>query len=208
MIILGARGHAIEVLEVLNNTEEHELCFYDDVNTDAPALLFNRYPILRSESQALEHLRSDARIVIGIGNGRLRERLAARAIAWGGTLHTVVAATARVGRFEVILGAGLNVMDGVLISNETTIGEGSLINARAALHHNVLVGRYCEVSPGAQLLGHVQLGDYSQVGAGAIILPHVRIGKEAIIGAGAVVTRDINDSEVVVGIPARALHKK
>lgn len=208
MIILGARGHAIEVLEVLDNIQERELCFYDDVNTNAPALLFNRYPILRSESEALEHLRLDTRIVIGIGNGRLRERLAARAVAWGGTLHTVIAANARIGRYEVALGAGLNIMDGVLISSETTIGEGSLINARAALHHNVSVGRYCEVSPGAQLLGHVQLGDYSQVGAGAIILPHVTIGKGATIGAGAVVTRNVSDSEVVVGVPARALHKK
>jgi len=208
MIILGARGHAIEVLEVLNNIEESGLYFYDDVNKDIPARLFNRYPILRLESEAIEHLRLDARIVIGIGNGKLREQLAARAISWGGVLHTVIAPNARIGRYQVTLGAGLNVMDGVLISNETTVGEGSLINARAVLHHNVSVGRYCEVSPGAQLLGHVQLGDYSQVGAGAIILPNITIGKEATIGAGAVVTRNIGDFELVAGVPARALRKK
>ena len=207
MIVLGARGHAIEVLDLLENMDDFNLCFYDDVNNDTPARLFNRYPVLRSESEALDHLRMDARVVIGIGNGKLREKLATRAIAWGGKLHTVIAANARIGRHEVKLGEGLNIMDGVLISNETAVGEGSLINARAVLHHNVSVGCYCEVSPGAQLLGHVRVGDYSQVGAGAIILPHIIIGRGATVGAGAVVTRNVDDFETVVGVPARALIK-
>lgn len=208
MLILGARGHAIELLQVLEDIGEDELCFYDDVSLDAPAFLFGRYPVLRAPTDAMLHLSHDPRAVLGIGGGKLRERLAGRVREWGGQLHTVIAASARVGRHSVVLGDGLNVMDGVLISNEVSIGEGSLINARATLHHNVMVGEYCEISPGAQLLGHVQVGNYSQVGAGAVVLPRVIIGRGAMVGAGAVVNRHVADHEIVAGVPARPLPRK
>jgi sugar O-acyltransferase (sialic acid O-acetyltransferase NeuD family) len=207
MLVLGARGHASEVLQVLECLNENDLCFYDDVSHDMPTRLFGIYPLLRSEAEAKEHLRQDNRVVIGIGGGRLREQLAARAISWGGVLHSVVADTACLGRHQVALGLGINVMNGVLISNEVSVGEGSLINARATLHHNVMVGRYCEISPGAQLLGHVQVGDFSQVGAGAVILPRITVGRGAIVGAGAVVTRPVADYAVVMGVPAKAIQK-
>ncbi|WP_151087657.1 PglD-related sugar-binding protein [Hymenobacter baengnokdamensis] len=208
MLILGARGHAIELLQVLESLAVKKLCFFDNVNNDAPTHLYGKYPVLHSASEAIAQLHQDVRVVIGIGGGYLRERLARQAMDWGGVLHTVVAATAQVGRHEVVLEPGLNVMDGALISNEVIVGEGSLVNARAALHHNVVVGRYCEISPGAQLLGHVRVGDFAQVGAGAIILPRVTIGVGAVVGAGAVVTRHVGPYEIVVGIPARAIRKQ
>jgi sugar O-acyltransferase (sialic acid O-acetyltransferase NeuD family) len=207
MLVLGARGHAIEILQVLEHIGEEQVCFYDDVSPDAPSHLFDEYPVLRSEAEARAHLRHDSRVVLGIGGGQLRERLARRALEWGGQLHSVVSPTARLGRHRVVLGAGLNVMDGVLITNEVSVGEGTLLNARATLHHNVVVGRYCEISPGAQLLGHVQVGDFSQVGAGAVVLPRVIIGQGATVGAGAVVVRNVLDNEVVAGVPARVIRK-
>ena len=45
--------------------------------------------------------------------------------------------------------------------------------------------------------------DNVSIGSGAIILCGVTIGKNATIGAGAVVTKDVNESEVVAGVPAR-----
>ena len=207
MLVLGARGHAIEILQVLEHIGEEQVCFYDDVSPDAPTHLFDHYPVLRSADEARDHLRYDSRVVLGIGGGQLRERLAQRALEWGGILHSVVSPTARLGRHRVVMGAGLNVMDGVLITNEVSVGEGTLLNARATLHHNVVVGRYCEISPGAQLLGHVRVGDFSQVGAGAVVLPRVTIGQGATVGAGAVVVRDVLDYEVVAGVPARVIRK-
>ncbi|MBH8567833.1 NeuD/PglB/VioB family sugar acetyltransferase [Microvirga sp. STS02] len=208
MLVLGARGHAIELLQVLEDIGETDLYFYDDVSPDAPAQLFGRYPVLRSPAEAMQHLHHDPRAALGIGGGRLRAQLAGRVRQWGGQLHSVVAHSANVGRHAVVLEPGLNVMQNVMVSNEVFVGEGSLINARAALHHNVVVGRYCEVSPGAQLLGHVRVGDYSQVGAGAVVLPRITIGQGATVGAGAVVTRHVADNEVVAGVPARPLLRK
>jgi UDP-2-acetamido-3-amino-2,3-dideoxy-glucuronate N-acetyltransferase len=42
----------------------------------------------------------------------------------------------------------------------------------------------------------------ASIGSNATILPGITIGEKSIVGAGAVVTRDVNDYEIVVGVPA------
>lgn len=51
----------------------------------------------------------------------------------------------------------------------------------------------------------VTLEDDCWIGAGAILLPGVTIGKMAIVGAGAVVTKSVQSSTTVVGVPARVI---
>ena len=43
------------------------------------------------------------------------------------------------------------------------------------------------------------------IGSGAVILGGITIGAGALVGAGAVVTRDVQPSAVIVGVPARLL---
>lgn len=45
------------------------------------------------------------------------------------------------------------------------------------------------------------------IGAGAVILPGVVLGKGSIVGAGAVVTKSVSPGTIVVGNPARVIHK-
>ena len=51
----------------------------------------------------------------------------------------------------------------------------------------------------------IVIGDNCWIGASVTICPGVTIGNDVVIGAGAVVTKDIPDSCVVAGVPARIL---
>ncbi len=57
MLIVGAKGFAKELLEVIyqNNLNE-EIAFYDDVSNDLPDLLFERYRIIRDKDSASDYL--------------------------------------------------------------------------------------------------------------------------------------------------------
>ena len=53
----------------------------------------------------------------------------------------------------------------------------------------------------------VTIGNSVWIGGSAILLPGVTIGDKSVIGAGAVVTRDVPDSVVVAGNPARIIRE-
>ena len=54
----------------------------------------------------------------------------------------------------------------------------------------------------------VEIGDYVFIGPRAIILPGVKIGRGAVVGAGAVVTRDVEEFEIVGGVPAKVIGER
>ena len=70
MLIVGAKGFAKEVLEVLHQLNETEdVVFYDDVNKDAPDFLYGKFPILKNKEAVSDYFKTvDKRFKIGIGN--------------------------------------------------------------------------------------------------------------------------------------------
>lgn len=206
MLIIGAKGHAVEVLQCLAVAEREQAVFFDDLTPNQPSYIMSRYPLLRSAAEAQDYLaHTDQRFVLGLGGPALRQRLAAQFQGWGGVLTTIIATTAVIGPHVAGVGAGANLMHHTLVAPNAWLGEGVLLNAGAAVHHDVEVGAYCEVSPGARLLGRCRLGSSCHVGAMAVVLPDVVVGDNAIIGAGAVVTRNVPAGATVVGVPARPL---
>jgi len=54
----------------------------------------------------------------------------------------------------------------------------------------------------SKILGQVKIGKKCRIGAGAILLPGVKVGDFVVVGAGAVVTKNVEDKQTVIGIPA------
>jgi sugar O-acyltransferase (sialic acid O-acetyltransferase NeuD family) len=209
MIIVGAGGHAKEMLGILSELGELRdggaagIFFYDDLSSAAPATLFDRFPVLRTPDDAKAALSNDPRFILGVGKPSARQFMEKKFSSWGGRLTSAISPHARIGEFGVSLGVGLNVMAGAVITQDIVIGRGSILHIHCSVHHDCRIGEFCEISPGARILGKVQIGDLSGIGAGAVLLPGIRIGYGVTVGAGAVVTKDIDDGLTVKGIPAR-----
>ena len=209
MLVAGAKRHAREILEVLHQKNDIEgLYFFDDVSNDLGNKLYGQFPILKSLSEAKEVFKIDSRFALGVGNSYMRKKLAEKLCAQGGTLISVISNTANIGHYEIVLESGLNIMHHAMVSNGVSIGEGTLINASANIHHDVKIGRYCEVSPHAVLLGCCMLGDFCAIGSNSTILPDIKIGNHVTVGAGAMVNKDLPDYAVAVGIPAKIIKVK
>ena len=92
----------------------------------------------------------------------------------------------------IILGAGTNIQEGVMIHNDkgypVTIGAGCTIG-----HHAIIHG--CTI------------GANSLIGMGATILNGARIGDNCLVGANALITegKEFPDNSLIVGSPARAI---
>ncbi len=107
----------------------------------------------------------------------------------------------------------------ISIGRGTIIGEGAVLDGRSTLKigDNVDIATDVMVynswhdieDPNFSALTEpVTIEDYVFVGPRAVILPGVKIGKGAIVAAGSVVTKDVNDYEVVGGIPAKLIKER
>lgn len=204
MIVIGAKGFAKEVLEVLHQLDKLEnLVFYDDVNTDVPEKLFGKFPVLRTIQEVSNYFKTiDNKFTIGIGNPVLRKKLYDKFTSLGGNCTSTICSKAYIGNYDVQIGIGTNLLSGVIVSNSVTIGKGCIIYYNSIITHDSKMGDFVEISPNVTLLGRAKIGSYSQIGANSTILPDVIIGQNVIVAAGAVVTKNVPDNSMVAGIPA------
>lgn len=204
MLIIGAKGFAKEILEILHQKNETEnLCFYDDVNDDLPDKLYNEFPILKSVEEAQHYFNNiSSEFTMGIGNPKLRKTLYEKFSNLGGKCVSTISKNCEIGSFKVEIEAGCNILSGVKISNDVKIGKGTLIYYNCIVTHDVEIGKFVEISPDVKILGRAMINDYTQIGSGSIIFPDTKVGKDVIIAAGSVVRNDVPDSVMVAGVPA------
>jgi sugar O-acyltransferase (sialic acid O-acetyltransferase NeuD family) len=207
MLIIGAKGFAKEVLEVLQQLDQLEnLCFYDDVTTDIPDKLYDKFPILKTNKEAEIYFKEVSNnFTIGIGNPVLRRKLYDKFTSLGGEFTSTVSPFAQVGFFGNQIENGCNIMTGTIITSDIQVMKGTLINLNCTIGHDSIIGNFVELSPGVHISGNCTIGDFTVFGTNATMLPKLTVGKNVIVGAGSVVTKDLPDNCVAVGIPAKII---
>jgi len=196
MVIVGAGGHGSEVYEELLRSKVDVAAFYDEVNHSLEELF--DLPVIHEINQM-----QSRDFVLAVGKPALRKTLFERLLAIDAYPRNVIAPTAQVSSLEVNLGKGLNIMHSVYVGPRVSLGDGTLINAKSSIHHDTIIGSFCEVCIGVTVAGRCTIEDEVFIGMGALILPGINIGKGAIVGAGAVVTKDVPEGATVKGIPAK-----
>lgn len=101
----------------------------------------------------------------------------------------------------------------------TIVGENAVLDGRDKL----IIGDHVDIATDVMIYNSwhdiedpdfsalsepVIIGDYVFVGPRAIILPGVKIGKGAIVAAGSVVTKNVEEFDVVGGVPAKVIKQR
>jgi UDP-3-O-[3-hydroxymyristoyl] glucosamine N-acyltransferase len=114
--------------------------------------------------------------------------------------------------------AGVTIGDNVQIDSncsiargslsDTIIGNGTKLDALVHVAHNVEIGQNCELTAGVIIGGSTIIGDTCWFGLNSTLKNKIRIGNKVIVGCGAAVMHDIEDEDIVGGVPAKSIRDK
>lgn len=209
--ILGASGHARDILWLLENINEYLkpdeqwnlIGFYDK---DPSENSMFGYPVYDEKELAY-----DRKIAVACGAGipsvrqKIMVRIKGQNTAW--FFPTLISPNAVVSKHAQI-GEGTLIYPGAMImAGDVKIGDFAVVHINSTVGHDSHVGDYVQINPGCNISGWSRLDGSVMVGTGVKIIPKIHVGNNAIIGAGAVVTKDIPENCTAVGVPAKIIKK-
>jgi sugar O-acyltransferase (sialic acid O-acetyltransferase NeuD family) len=205
-VIWGCAGHAKVIASLISSQGGEVTALFD--NSEVTSILpdipvYWGMPGFQTWLQLAGEV-SNFTGVIAIGGSRGRDRIQIQNIFRnaGLNMQPLVHSAAYVCP-TASLGDGTQVLAQAVVAADSIVGEACIINHKASVDHECILGSGIHLAPGATLCGCVQVGENTLIGAGSVILPRVNIGSNVIIGAGSVVTKDIPNDVVVFGNPAR-----
>ena len=209
-LIWGSAGHAKVLAEAVSSTGGSVIALFDNdpnaVSSIPGVPVFYGIFGFANWMDQSEIKCEDLAGLVAIGGRRGRERLQIQKLfrTNGIALPVLIHPYACVSS-SAALGEGTQVLAQSVIAADSELGEACIINHKASVDHECLIGNGVHLGPGATLCGCVTIGDNVFIGAGAVVLPRVTIGKNSIVGAGAVVISDVKEGTTVAGVPAKAL---
>jgi len=207
-ILWGSAGHSKVIADIIALKGGKVLALFD--NRDVPSALPG-VPVFFGEDGLCQWVKSETPPLhiaglVAIGGKRGRDRLFIQDLfkKYGIALPILVHPTAVVSR-SARFGQGTQVLALANVAADVTTGDACIINHRASVDHECVLGNGVHIAPGAVVCGCVAVEDNAFIGAAAVILPRLTIGADAVVGAGAVVTRDVQPGTTVAGNPAKVI---
>lgn len=209
IIIIGAGGHARVIADALVCAGSAVLGFVDKDNARKGQDMLG-LPIMGGEDVLARFDRDAVLLVVGIGSTghrsslelrrRISERLCGDGWTLGGVRHpsAIISPAARVA-------ADAQIMAGAIVQVGADIGAGVILNTRAVVEHDSVVGVYSHVSIGTILCGNARIGACSHIGAGAVVRQGISLGDGITVGIGAIVIANHEGGETLVGNPAKEM---
>lgn len=92
--------------------------------------------------------------------------------------------------------------------SDTVIGQGTKIDALCHVAHNVSIGKNTELTAGTIIGGSTTIGNNCWFGLNSTVKNKLKIGNKVIIGSGSSVINNIDDEDIVAGVPAKSIKNK
>jgi sugar O-acyltransferase (sialic acid O-acetyltransferase NeuD family) len=197
LIVVGGGGHGRVVLEALRSAGS-EVRGVVDHDRAVATLLPKGVPWLGDDAALAAFPPTHYSLVNGVGGiGDGKRRAIFEKLREQGYVFAPVCHASAVVSHGVEVGEGAQIMAGAVLQPCIRIGVNAIVNTRASIDHDCIIGDHCHVAPGAVLCGGVIVAEDTLIGPGAVVIQGVRIGRGATIGAGAVILRDVGDNVVV-----------
>lgn len=90
----------------------------------------------------------------------------------------------------------------------TEIKKNSKIDNLIHIAHGVTIGENCLIIANSMIAGSCIINDNTWVAPSTSVLNGINIGRNSMTGIGSVLIKDVEDNQVVVGVPAKKIKDK
>ncbi len=205
LLIIGAGGHGREVAWLAKDIGEHEVLGFVDAKLE-PGSLVGTLPVVGDNSIIADY--PDAECVVAIGDLRRRKQVVEELaqqfpeLKFATLIHPSVLHSD-----SCSFGEGSMVCAGAIVTVNASIGRHTIVNVKAAVGHEVVVGDFCTLGPGSLVCGNVELAAGVEIAAGAVVRQGLKFAPGSMAAMGAVVMKDVPANAMVLGNPARPMQQ-
>lgn len=205
ILILGGGGHAGVLVDLINLLHQYNIVGVLDRKLKRGSEIYG-YTVLGNDDLLSDFRNKGIKnICIAVGSIKkndIRKTLFEKVKHSGYFCPSLIHPKAIIGR-NVIIAEGVQIMAGAIIQTGSIIGDDTIINTGSILEHDSIIGKHVHIGPGSVLSGGCKIGDGTFIGAGSTIIQGITIGSEAVVAAGSVVINNIQDNQIVKGVPAK-----
>ena len=197
LILLGAGGHAKVALSLARAAGWAMLGVCDPELAQQDLREWRGLRVLGGDEALADVDPTQVGLLNGVGQAvgggprqRLFDELAQRRFRFPALVHPAATVDP-----SAALDDGVQIMAGAIVQADSRIGRNTIVNTRASVDHDCVLGPHVHIAPGATLCGSVRVDDGAFVGAGATVVQGLRIGSRAFVEAGAVLVRDLGERQ-------------
>ena len=204
--IYGAGGLGREVYEValqinLIENKWSEIIFVDDSeNIDNPRPI----PIFTFKDLLQEYSLNEYEVCIAIGEPSIREKLFGKVKEEGVKIASVIHPEVTIPD-STIIGEGVIICKFVSVTCDIKIGNNVYIHPMACIGHDAIIGDNSVISSYVDVAGNCNVGSKTFLAINVILKQGISIGSNTIVGMASVVHRNLPDSVIAMGNPARPM---
>ena len=208
IFIVGAGGfgrEAVWTIERINAAAGEKVWriigFADDDPQKATGN-FEGYPMLGSVAKASSD-KPGASVFIAVGDNAARRKIYAQ--LRGHDFPVIVDPSANVAP-TAELRHGTYVAVSAVVSSGADVGKFVIINARAGVGHDCVVGDFSNITPGVSLSGHTRIGTDVLMGTNSCTAPGMVVGDGATVACGTPVFKNVEPGSTLspFGVFARS----
>jgi len=190
--LIGNGGAARELKMLMN--EPNIVCYVDDEYFFGEK---NTLPLSKFNPLLYE-------VLIAIGDSKVRERIV-NSLPIQTKYFTFIHNSVLIYGSDVEIGLGSFIYPNVVLSTNIKIGNHSHINTGSTISHDARIGNFFTTSPGVNIAGNLTCGNNVFIGINSSTREKVKICDDVIIGLNSGVVKDITESGIYIGTPAKKI---
>ena len=190
--IIGAGGFGREVYWSLNPIERNDTVFFvdDEYWDDSDEKIL---PLSLFESDKYE-------VIVAIADSKHRQKIVER-LPQKTKFFTHIHPSAQILSDDVTIGEGSIICSGAILTTNIVLGKHSQLNLQTTIGHDCVIGDYFTTAPGAKISGNCDIGKRVYFGTNSSVREKIKICDDVVIGLNGGVVKNIYESGVYVGVP-------